>query len=154
MRAEWELLTTLPPNTRSFLNTGLTPETNYSYRVASFNGAGESMSEKDISAIVPMYNFSPLRSGQTISGSLGRGIFQRFRIYVPVGATQLSVVAQMRAQLSRGDVDIFVRQGRLPTMTLSDCSSRSTSTIERCTIPEEIGTSLSTGKDWEHRRLR
>lgn len=134
MRAEWELLTILPADTRSFLNSGLTVESNYSYRVASFNGAGRSMAEDSVSAIVPMYTFGQVRSGQTVSGSLGRGSFQRFRIYVPAGATQLSVVAQMRAHLSRGDVDIFVRQSRMPTMTESDCSSRSTSAVERCTI--------------------
>lgn len=134
MKAEWELLTILPADTRSFLNTGLTVESNYSYRVASFNGAGRSMAEDTISAIVPMYTFGQVQSGRTASGSLGRGSFQRFRIYVPAGATQLSVVAQMRAHLSRGDVDIFVRQSRMPTMTQSDCSSRSTSAVERCTF--------------------
>ncbi|MFZ4628535.1 MAG: S8 family serine peptidase [Blastocatellia bacterium] len=134
MNATWEHLTTLPPNSLFFLNTGLTTEMRYHYRVASFNGAGVSMSSEEVSAIPPMYNFSSVRSGQTVSGSLGRGSFQRYRVYVPEGTSQLAVVAQMRAQLSRGDVDIFVRRERLPTMTLSDCSSRSTSAVERCTI--------------------
>jgi hypothetical protein len=134
MNATWEHLTTLPPNSLFFFNTGLTTEMRYHYRVASFNGAGVSMSSEEVSAIPPMYNFSSVRSGQTVSGSLGRGSFQRYRVYVPEGTSQLAVVAQMRAQLSRGDVDIFVRRERLPTMTLSDCSSRSTSAVERCTI--------------------
>jgi hypothetical protein len=140
MNARWEALTILSPNSKFFLNTGLTPEMRYHYRVAAFNGAGQSMSTEEVSAIAPMYNFMSIRSGQTLSGNLRRGEMVRYRIYVPKGATQLAVTAQMRAQISRGDVDIFVRRGQLPTMTVSDCSSRTTSATERCTIQNpEVG---------------
>jgi hypothetical protein len=58
--ASWSPLVTLGANTTSYPDTGLTPETTYSYRVIAFNGYGDSDPSDPASATTPRVIIGPL----------------------------------------------------------------------------------------------
>jgi hypothetical protein len=49
----WERVATLPANATSFLDTGLSPNTRYAYRIKAFNDAGQSQASGVASATTP-----------------------------------------------------------------------------------------------------
>ena len=73
-----------------------------------------------------------LTSGTPVTSISGVEDSQKvYRIAVPAGAAQLSVVTTG----GTGDADIYVRRGRPPTLLTHDCTSDDLSNEESCVIP-------------------
>ena len=66
----------------------------------------------------------------SISGTGARGTTRLYKIVVPAGATSLSISLSG----GTGDVDLFIKQGAVPTNTDYDCSSENGGNSENCTV--------------------
>ena len=131
LNGAWEEVTTLGANVTELINVGLTRGETYYYHVAAFNAAGETRSEQDVRVTAPIENFIGLISAQASGDAIVRNELRYYRIYVPAGATQLTVQVEATGT-RRGDVDLYVRHDIQPTLTVYDCISVTNTSNERC----------------------
>ena len=101
----------------------------YEYSTSSFNGA--------LPPSLPINSFISLQNAQPANGSVSRGQSRYYKLYVPAGATQLTVQTT-----GTGDVDLYLRATTQPTRSFYTCRSVSTSASERCVV------SVPTSGDW------
>ncbi|OGT54598.1 MAG: hypothetical protein A3E01_02500 [Gammaproteobacteria bacterium RIFCSPHIGHO2_12_FULL_63_22] len=60
------------------------------------------------------------------------GQYALYSLYVPPGTTTLNF--KLRSGYSSGDVDLYVKRGSLPTLSLADCISANVDSTELCTF--------------------
>ena len=136
----WVMVTTLGPDTKELINVGLAPGETYIYRVSAFNAVGETFAEQEISITAPMYNFMNIGNGEPSSNTIVRGQPVYYRVYIPKGATNLTVRITGRQNLSSDDVDLYIRNDQQPTTLISRCASATKGANEVCQIDNpEVG---------------
>lgn len=113
------------------INVGLTRGETYYYNVAAFNAAGETRSARDVRVTAPIENFIALTNAQPSGDAIVRNELRYYRIYVPAGATQLTVQVEATGT-RRGDVDLYVSHDIQPTLAVYDCISVTNTSNERC----------------------
>jgi hypothetical protein len=134
------MVTTLGPDTKELINVGLAPGETYIYRVSAFNAVGETFAEQEISITAPMYNFMNIGNGEPSTNTIVRGQPVYYRVYIPKGATNLTVRITGRQNLSSDDVDLYIRNDQQPTTLISRCASATKGANEVCQIDNpEVG---------------
>lgn len=131
LNGAWEEVTTLGANVTELINVGLTRGETYYYNVAAFNAAGETRSARDVRVTAPIENFLALTNAQPSGDAIVRNELRYYRIYVPAGATQLTVQVEATGT-RRGDVDLYVSHDIQPTLAVYDCISVTNTSNERC----------------------
>ncbi|MFM8395876.1 MAG: fibronectin type III domain-containing protein, partial [Acidobacteriota bacterium] len=128
--SQWRLVAMVNADTTDFEREGLLAGQTYSYRIRSYNGAGESVESNQVTVMVPKMNFTPLGNNQSISHDINRFESLYFRIYAPVGVQQLTIETA-----GDGNVDLYLRAENQPNRLLFNCRSMRNGSNERCTIP-------------------
>jgi hypothetical protein len=106
--SSFALIQTVAANDTSFSNGGLTPNTEYSYRVRAVTTGGASAYTGNAGARTPrvmISNTTVLNLADTVGGE------RHFVINVPAGATTLTVTMNSPAG---NDPDMYVRRGAVP----------------------------------------
>ncbi|HXT49803.1 MAG TPA: pre-peptidase C-terminal domain-containing protein, partial [Thermoanaerobaculia bacterium] len=117
--------------TTSFSNTGLSCNTTYYYVVQASNGTCASGNSAQASATTSACTGNVLTPGVPVTGISGATGSQQFwTLSVPAGSTNLT----FNTSGGTGDVDLYVKFGSQPTITVNDCKSESATTTESCTI--------------------
>jgi serine protease len=110
------------------------PGTTYFYRIAAFNGVGETYGENEIVFHAPMFNFGNIVNGEIVTNSMVRGERFFYRIKVPPGMTKLTVETMGRNGLSGEDIDMHIRGLIQPTSDVFDCASATKGVNEVCEV--------------------
>jgi subtilisin family serine protease len=129
----WATVGTVAAGVTTYLNAGLTSGATYYYRVKALNGATESASSNEALVTMPINSFTSLAINQEVTGSLTRGQSRYYKLYVPAGATQLTVQTT-----GTGDVDLYIRNSTQPTRSFYTCRSVANSATEKCLISTPV----------------
>jgi hypothetical protein len=115
----------------------VTPDGLVTGLVAGFTAvtATQSSPQQMRSASITVTAVTALTSGTgvNISTTATAGSRTFRKIAVPAGATSLAV-SIVSDTSGRGNVDLFVRRGRIPSTTVFDCASQGATNNELCTI--------------------
>lgn len=133
----WTTIGTVGAGVSIFVNSALTAGATYVYRIRALNAAGESLPSNESTVTLPINAFTALENSQPVNGSVSRGQSRYFKLYLPSGATQLTVQT-----VGTGDVDLYLRSTSQPTRSFYTCRSVSTSASEKCVV------SAPTSGDW------
>ncbi|HXT20224.1 MAG TPA: pre-peptidase C-terminal domain-containing protein, partial [Thermoanaerobaculia bacterium] len=118
-------------STTSFADSGLSCNTTYYYVVQASNGTCASGNSAQASATTSACTGNVLTPAVPVTGISGATGSQQFwTMTVPAGATNLT----FNTSGGTGDVDLYVKFGSQPTITVNDCKSESATTTESCTI--------------------
>ena len=127
IEGSWAVIANLAPNTTSFQNNGLSSGMTYYYQVSAFNLDGESAPSNEVSITAPSISFIPLNNGLSARSNLLRNQVHYYQINVPIGATRLSFQTT-----GTGNIDLYVRFGSQPQITVFNCRSANSSSAEQC----------------------
>lgn len=133
----WATIGAVGAGVTTFVNSALTAGATYVYRIRALNASGESLPSNESMVSLPINSFISLQNAQPANGSVSRGQSRYYKLYVPAGATQLTVQTT-----GTGDVDLYLRSTTQPTRSFYTCRSVSTSASERCVV------SVPTSGDW------
>ncbi|NBO64447.1 MAG: hypothetical protein EBU88_06310, partial [Acidobacteria bacterium] len=125
----WVDAATLGANTVSYEDTGLQSNSSLTYRVIAFNETSNSDPSNEQSIVMPSFDFQPLSNDLPVTGVVSRNQSKYFRIYVPSGATELTVQTT-----GNNNVHLYVRFERQPNIT-ANCRSEGPTSTELCRLP-------------------
>jgi subtilisin family serine protease len=123
----WSVIANVDANSTSFQNTGLSSGLTYYYQINAVNSSGESTPSNEVSVTVPNNTFIPLNNGLSARSNLLRNQTHFYQINVPIGATRLTILTT-----GTGNVDLFVRFGNQPQISIYNCRSINNSSGEQC----------------------